>query len=159
MWVPVPGEGEPTALLVVEDATEVLRGQRLQAWAEMARIIAHEIKNPLTPLRLSTEHLREVSTGVAHPERAHGFDEVFERCTTNILRQVEELRVIATEFSAFSSIPRIEPEAGDLAAAMRELVEAYREAAARAWRCSSRAAARRSGPASTRGCWGARCAT
>src|SRR6185436_18705385 len=53
VWVPVPGEGEPTALLVVEDATEVLRGQRLQAWAEMARIIAHEIKNPLTPIRLS----------------------------------------------------------------------------------------------------------
>lgn len=123
VWVPVPGEGEPTALLVVEDATEVLRGQRLQAWAEMARIIAHEIKNPLTPLRLSTEHLREVHRG-----GGPAFDEVFERCTTNILRQVEELRTIATEFSAFSSIPRIEPRTGDLAEVMRRLVEAYREA-------------------------------
>jgi two-component system nitrogen regulation sensor histidine kinase NtrY len=123
VWVPVPGAGEPTALLVVEDATEVLRGQRLQAWAEMARIIAHEIKNPLTPLRLSTEHLREVYRG-----GGDGFDEVFERCTTNILRQVEELRVIATEFSAFSSIPRIEPKTGDLTAAMQELVEVYRGA-------------------------------
>ena len=57
--VPLDGPGEPAALLVVEDVTEVLRGQRLEAWAEMARMIAHEIKNPLTPIRLSAEHLRE----------------------------------------------------------------------------------------------------
>ncbi|HEX6200223.1 MAG TPA: ATP-binding protein, partial [Thermoanaerobaculia bacterium] len=141
VWVPVPGEGEPTALLVVEDATEVLRGQRLEAWAEMARIIAHEIKNPLTPLRLSAEHLQEVyrslsgDGGRGRPAGEggvldRGFDEVFERCTTNILRQVEELRQIATEFSAFSSIPRIDPRSGDLVAAMRELVDAYRSAGA-----------------------------
>ena len=60
VWVPLPGAGEPSALLVVEDATEVLRSQRLLAWAEMARMIAHEIKNPLTPIRLSTEHMMEV---------------------------------------------------------------------------------------------------
>ena len=125
VWVPVPGEGEPTALLVVEDATEVLRGQRLQAWAEMARIIAHEIKNPLTPLRLSTEHMREV-----HRNHGEGFDEVFERCTVNILRQVEELRQIASEFSTFSTIPKIDPQPGDLVEAMERLVEAYRSATA-----------------------------
>ncbi len=124
VWVPVPGSGEPTALLVVEDATEVLRSQRLQAWAEMARIIAHEIKNPLTPLRLSTEHMREV-----HREGGAAFDEVFDRCTRNILGQVEELRQIASEFSTFSSIPRIEPRAGDLASTMDDLVESYRSAA------------------------------
>ena len=60
VWVPVPGEGEPAALLVVEDVTETLRSQRLEAWAEMARIIAHEIKNPLTPIRLNIEHLQQV---------------------------------------------------------------------------------------------------
>ena len=124
VWVPVPGSGEPTALLVVEDATEVLRSQRLQAWAEMARIIAHEIKNPLTPLRLSTEHMREV-----YREGSDAFDEVFERCTRNILGQVEELRQIASEFSTFSSIPRIEPKSGDLVRTMDELVESYRSAA------------------------------
>jgi signal transduction histidine kinase len=131
--VPVPGRGEPTALLVVEDATEVLRGHRLQAWAEMARIIAHEIKNPLTPLRLSTEHLREVFRGLPAGERGRGeaFEEVFERCTANILSQVDELRSIATEFSAFSSIPTIEPVPGDLAAAMGELVAAYGDARTR----------------------------
>ncbi len=123
VWVPVPGAGEPSALLVVEDATEVLRGQRLLAWAEMARIIAHEIKNPLTPIRLSTEHLREVYRSA--PEQ---LDRVFERCTVNILSQVEELRSIASEFSTYSAILRIEPKPGDLTQAIEELVEGYRAA-------------------------------
>lgn len=120
VWVPVPGAGEPSALLVVEDATEVLRGQRLLAWAEMARIIAHEIKNPLTPIRLSTEHLREVYRSA--PEQ---LDRVFERCTVNILTQVEELRSIASEFSTYSNILRIDPRLGDLTEAIAELVEGY----------------------------------
>jgi signal transduction histidine kinase len=121
--VPVPGAGEPSELLVVEDATEELRAQRLLAWAEMARIIAHEIKNPLTPIRLSTEHLREVW----QRDREH-FEPVFERCTTNILAQVDELRQIALEFSTYSSIPRIDPAPADLVAAMGELIEGYRAA-------------------------------
>jgi signal transduction histidine kinase len=123
VWVPLPGAGEPAALLVVEDATEVLRHQRLVAWAEMARIIAHEIKNPLTPIRLSTEHMREVWQ--RDPDH---FDRVFERCTTNILTQVEELRSIASDFSAYSAILRIDPQPGDLTASMTDLVEAYRAA-------------------------------
>jgi len=123
VWVPLPGEGEPAALLVVEDATEVLRNQRLLAWAEMARIIAHEIKNPLTPIRLSAEHMREVWQ--RDPEH---FDRVFERCTANILTQVEELRSIASEFSAYSAILRIDPKPGDLTAVIVDLVEAYRAA-------------------------------
>ena len=151
VWVPVPGRGEPTALLVVEDATEVLRGQRLQAWAEMARIIAHEIKNPLTPLRLSTEHLREVFRG-SREGRASEEDlaEVFERCTSNILAQVDELRTIATEFSAFSSIPTIEPIPGDLAAAMRELVDAYGDARTRGVEVSFERAGPETGPVASR---------
>jgi signal transduction histidine kinase len=123
VWVPLPGAGEPSALLVVEDATEVLRGQRLLAWAEMARIIAHEIKNPLTPIRLSTEHLREVYRRA--PEQ---LDRVFERCTVNILTQVEELRSIASEFSTYSAILSIDPKPGDLTQAIAELVEGYRAA-------------------------------
>ena len=123
VWVPLPGPGEPSALLVVEDATEELRGQRLLAWAEMARIIAHEIKNPLTPIRLSAEHMKEVYA--RDPEH---FGAVFERCTNNILTQVDELRSIAAEFSAYSAIPRIEMKPGDLTAAVAELVEGYRAA-------------------------------
>ncbi len=123
IWVPLPGAGEPSALLVVEDATEVLRSQRLLAWAEMARMIAHEIKNPLTPIRLSTEHMVEV-----YRHDPDHFDRVFERCTNNILTQVEELRSIASEFSAYSSIPRIDPKPGDLVASLADLVEGYRAA-------------------------------
>ncbi len=119
-WVPIPGPDDPAALLVVDDATEVLRGQRLEAWAEMARIIAHEIKNPLTPIRLSAEHMQQVYRN--DPER---LGEVFERCTDNILKQVEELRDIASDFSIYSRIPRAELAEGDLVAAMKELVDAY----------------------------------
>jgi signal transduction histidine kinase len=120
VWAPLPGQGNPAALLVVEDVTEVLRVQRLEAWAEMARIIAHEIKNPLTPIRLSAEHMRQVWRD--DPEQ---FEEVFERCTANILRQVEELRVIALEFSTYSKIPRIDRREADLTATLAEVVEAY----------------------------------
>jgi signal transduction histidine kinase len=123
IWVPLPGAGEPAALLVVEDATEVLRNQRLVAWAEMARIIAHEIKNPLTPIRLSAEHMREVWK--RDPDH---FDRVFERCTVNILTQVEELRSIASEFSTYSALLQIDPKPGDLTATIADLVEAYRAA-------------------------------
>jgi signal transduction histidine kinase len=123
VWVPVPGSGEPSALLVVEDATEVLRGQRLLAWAEMARMIAHEIKNPLTPIRLSAEHMREV-----YRRDPGQLDRVFERCTANILAQVEELRAIASEFSTYSSIPRIDPRPADLVASLADLVGGYRAA-------------------------------
>jgi len=120
VWVPLAGEGAPGALLVVEDVTEVLRGQRLQAWAEMARMIAHEIKNPLTPIRLSTEHLRQVYE--AEPER---IDEIFERCTVNILNQVEELGTIASEFATYSRIPKIDPVPGNLVEVATEIVEGY----------------------------------
>jgi signal transduction histidine kinase len=120
VWVPLPGPGEPSALLVVEDVTEVFRGQRLEAWAEMARIIAHEIKNPLTPVRLSAEHMRQVyATDPQH------FGEIFERCTRNILHQVDELQQIASEFSTYSRIPRMEMKRDDLRRAMAELAEAY----------------------------------
>ncbi|MFQ5526378.1 MAG: ATP-binding protein [Thermoanaerobaculia bacterium] len=123
VWVPIEAEGEPTALFVIEDVTEVLRVQRLEAWAEMARIIAHEVKNPLTPIRLSAEHLREV-----HRSRPDEMEEVFERCTSNILEQVEELQHIAADFSTYSRIPEIKLEPGDVADEVRRLVETYRSA-------------------------------
>ncbi len=123
-WVPIPGAEDPAALVVVDDATEVLRAQRLEAWAEMARIIAHEIKNPLTPIRLSADHMRQVYR--ADRDR---FDEVFERCTSNILKQVDELADIASDFSIYSRIPRAEKAEGDLVAALEELVGDYRDVA------------------------------
>ena len=132
VWVPLAAGGELGALLVVEDVTEVLQGQRLQAWAEMARMIAHEIKNPLTPIRLSTEHLREVYS--SEPER---IGEIFERCTSNILTQVDELRLISSEFATYSRIPKIDPVDGDLVAVSQDIVSGY--AASRFERDSRRA--------------------
>ena len=122
-WVPLPDLEGTAAILVVDDDTEVLRGQRLEAWAEMARIIAHEIKNPLTPIQLSTEHLRQV-----WQNDGEGFDLVFQRCTDNILRQVEELRDLASDFSIYSRIPRAELVADDLQNALEEVTEVYRDA-------------------------------
>ena len=120
IWLPLPGPGEPVALMVLEDVSEVLRGQRLQAWAEMARIIAHEVKNPLTPIRLSTEHLRAV-----HSAGGDDLDAAIERCTANILEQVDELQEIASEFSVYSHIPRMQVELADLAEAVEGVAEGY----------------------------------
>jgi signal transduction histidine kinase len=86
----------------------------------MARIIAHEIKNPLTPIRLSTEFLREV-----WQRDRERFPEALERCTANILRQVDELRDIAGDFATYSRLPRLERAPGDLAALAREIVAGY----------------------------------
>lgn len=126
IWVPLPGSEDPAALLVVDDVTEVVRGQRLEAWAEMARIIAHEIKNPLTPIQLSAEHMRQVFA-----TDRENFEPVLERCTDNIVDQVEELRDIASDFSIYSRIPEARLVPGDLVIAMEELAGAYRDAGGR----------------------------
>ena len=89
----------------------------------MARIIAHEVKNPLTPIRLSTEHMQQVYA--SDPER---FGEVFERCTRNILGQVEELRAIASEFSTYSRVPNMDLRPGDVVALARSVTAAYQAA-------------------------------
>lgn len=119
IWIPLDAD-EPASLLVVDDVSEILRGQRLEAWAEMARIIAHEIKNPLTPIRLTTEHLQQVYR--THPE---AFAPIFERCTANILKHVQELQLIASEFSIYSRIPQAQMEKEDLVDVVRDLVASY----------------------------------
>jgi len=79
---------------------ELERTHRLEAWAEMARQVAHEIKNPLTPIQLNAEHLRRV-----HADRGKPLSPVLEDCVSNILTQVSLLRTIASEFSSFASAP------------------------------------------------------
>ena len=80
------------------------RTNRLEAWAEMARQVAHEIKNPLTPIQLSAEHLRRV-----HADRGRPLSPVLDDCTETILSQVRLLRQIAGEFSSFASSPTPRP--------------------------------------------------
>jgi signal transduction histidine kinase len=96
------------------------RTNRLEAWAEMARQVAHDIKNPLTPIQLSTEHLRRV-----HRDRGEPLGDVLESCTTTILSQVRLLRQIAGEFSSFATTPAPRPVATDVRGLLEEVLQAY----------------------------------
>jgi signal transduction histidine kinase len=99
------------------------QSNRLAAWAEMARQVAHEVKNPLTPIQLSAEHLRRVwADGSAE------FGATLEECTRTILEQVRILRGIATEFSAFARPPGQQPEPLDLPALVQGVLLPYRAA-------------------------------
>jgi signal transduction histidine kinase len=121
--VPLPLGGSGSRLAVIEDVSDVVRSNRLAAWAEMARIIAHEIKNPLTPIRLSVEHLREVWR-----RGGPDFEKVLEECATNVLRQTEELRRAAAEFSDYARLPRPDVKSVPLSPLLEEAAAAYRGA-------------------------------
>ena len=97
------------------------RTHRLEAWAEMARQVAHEIKNPLTPIQLSAEHLRRV-----HADRGEPLGEVLDSCVTSILGQVRLLRQISSEFSSFASSPTARPAPVDLPELVAGVVDPYR---------------------------------
>ena len=127
--IPLPADEElkrlVEAFLSMADTLEnqredLARAQRLRAWAEMARIIAHEIKNPLTPIRLSAEHLREVWRR-GDPSR----DRVLEECLANILAQTESLRGIAAEFSDYARLPQPHPEPVRVRPLVEAVVSAY----------------------------------
>lgn len=94
---------------------------RVEASAEMARRVAHDIKNPLTPVQLSAEHLLRVAADQGHAPRS-----VVEVCAENILRQVRMLRQIATEFSTFGTAPVPQPESCDVLALLEEVALSYR---------------------------------
>ena len=97
------------------------RTHRLEAWAEMARQVAHEIKNPLTPIQLSAEHLQRV-----HADRGEPLGPVLESCVDAILGQVRLLRQISAEFSSFASSPTARPAPVELTALIAEVVDPYR---------------------------------
>src|SRR5581483_10738396 len=96
--------------------TELERTQRLEAWADMARQVAHDIKNPLTPIQLSAEHARRVNI-----DRGRPLSPVLDECVAAILSQVKLLRQISAEFSSFASSPTPRPEPTDLAALIDEV--------------------------------------
>jgi signal transduction histidine kinase len=96
------------------------RTQRLEAWAEMARQVAHDIKNPLTPIQLSAEHLERV-----HRDRGEPLSPVLQSCVETILAQVRLLRQIAAEFSSFATTPEPRPVPTRLDELVEEVVNAY----------------------------------
>ncbi|HEY3175085.1 MAG TPA: ATP-binding protein [Candidatus Polarisedimenticolia bacterium] len=114
------GEG---IILLLEDVTETVRSNRLAAWAEMARRIAHEIKNPLTPIQLSAEHIQRVFA-----EESPEFPAVLEECLRTIMREVGNLRSISSEFSTYARIPTPRKELVDTSSLIEEAVRPYRTA-------------------------------
>ncbi|MDP6579959.1 MAG: ATP-binding protein, partial [Vicinamibacterales bacterium] len=97
------------------------RTHRLEAWTEMARQVAHEIKNPLTPVQLSAEHLLRV-----HSDRGSPLSPVLQGCVDSILKQVRILRQIASEFSSYASSPVADPEPTSLADLIDDIIAPYR---------------------------------
>ncbi|MGE0866037.1 MAG: ATP-binding protein, partial [Vicinamibacterales bacterium] len=100
---------------------ELERTNRLAAWADMARQVAHDIKNPLTPIQLNAEHLRRV-----HVDRGRPLGGVIDECVTNILGQVRLLRQISSEFSSFASSPEPKPVDTSLFELVAEIIDPYR---------------------------------
>jgi len=101
--------------------SQLERTHRLEAWAEMARQVAHEIKNPLTPIQLSAEHLRRV-----HQDRGEPLGKVLDGCVDAILGQVRLLRQISAEFSSFASSPTAKPAPVDVPELVADVIDPYR---------------------------------
>jgi two-component system nitrogen regulation sensor histidine kinase NtrY len=104
-------------IITLDDITELVSAQRTSAWADVARRIAHEIKNPLTPIQLSAERIRRKFGKVITEDKA-----VFEQCTDTIVRQVDDIRRMVDEFSRFARMPKPVIEGEDVADTVRQTV-------------------------------------
>jgi two-component system nitrogen regulation sensor histidine kinase NtrY len=104
-------------IITLDDITELVSAQRTSAWADVARRIAHEIKNPLTPIQLSAERIRRKFGKVITEDKA-----VFEQCTDTIVRQVDDIRRMVDEFSRFARMPKPVIEGEDVADTVRQVV-------------------------------------
>jgi nitrogen fixation/metabolism regulation signal transduction histidine kinase len=125
----LPGEdGEPAGLvLVFDDITQLLHAQREAAWGEVARRLAHEIKNPLTPIQLSAERMRRRLL----PAMAERDAELLDRATHTIVQQVEAMKQMVNAFSEYARAPAMQLADFDLNALVREVAELYRAHEAR----------------------------
>jgi two-component system nitrogen regulation sensor histidine kinase NtrY len=141
-------DGARGVVLVIEDLTELLAAQRAAAWSEVARRMAHEIKNPLTPIQLSAERIaRNFPRPAAQPARAageildiggdissgNGHDpnervaRIVDECTQTITREVASLKAMVDEFSQFARLPRARLEPNDLNEVVRQAVALYED--------------------------------
>jgi len=113
----------PIGLLVVfDDLTDVIKAQKAIAWEEVARRIAHEIKNPLTPIKLSTERMMK-----KWEQKDKDFDRIFERSTRTIVNEVDSLKRLVDEFSRFGKMPEIKKMPTNLASIINEALELYKD--------------------------------
>jgi two-component system, NtrC family, nitrogen regulation sensor histidine kinase NtrY len=110
-------------VLVFEDLTELIKAQKVAAWQEVARRVAHEIKNPLTPIQLSAQRLRKKFF-----EKAPDFDKVFDESTNVIINEVTSLKHMVDEFSKFARLPSPQMAHQSLHDVVNEVVALYRGA-------------------------------
>ena len=110
-------------VLVGEDLTQVQQSQRAYAWREVARRIAHEIKNPLTPIKLNAQRVLRKFSPQINQDRS-----VFTDCLGTIVAQVDELKKLVNEFSSFAKMPATQPMSNDIHEIIEETLTLYREA-------------------------------
>lgn len=110
-------------VLAFDNLTELEKAQRMAAWREVARRIAHEVKNPLTPIQLSAQRLRK-----KYLDRLAGAEEVFDACTRTIINQVDELKRLVSEFSSFARMPAVKKTLNVLGEQAEEVLILYKEA-------------------------------
>jgi two-component system nitrogen regulation sensor histidine kinase NtrY len=117
-------EGKPIGfVLVFDNLTKLEKMQRMAAWREVARRIAHEIKNPLTPIQLSAQRLRR-----RYPEILDEKNSVFDQCTNTIITQVDELKRLVSEFSQFARMPKVQKSQDNLTKLASNTLFLYQEA-------------------------------
>jgi two-component system, NtrC family, nitrogen regulation sensor histidine kinase NtrY len=110
-------------VVVFDDLTQLIKAQRMAAWREVARRIAHEIKNPLTPIQLSAQRLRK-----RYLSRFEEEEKVFDECTAMIIKSVDELKTLVDEFSNFARMPAAQPAPTNLNEILQEALTLYQEA-------------------------------
>jgi len=116
-------EGKTLGVLVfLEDITQIQKVQRMEAWREVARRIAHEIKNPLTPIQLSAERLRK-----RYAKLLGGDGAILDKCTNTIIQQVDELKNLVNEFSQFARLPTAQLASHDLNEIVQEALFLFKE--------------------------------
>ena len=116
-------DGSSLGIMVfLEDITEIQKAQRMEAWREVARRIAHEIKNPLTPIQLSAERLRK-----RYAEMLEADGAILDKCTSTIIQQVDELKNLVNEFSQFARLPSAQLLSNDLNEVVNEALFLFKE--------------------------------
>ncbi len=111
------GDEGRSFVITLDDITDLVTAQRTSAWADVARRIAHEIKNPLTPIQLSAERLKRKYGRVITTDR-----EVFDQCTDTIVRQVDDIKRMVDEFSSFARMPKARLEEDELIQCVKQVV-------------------------------------
>ncbi len=118
-----PGQGPPGAVIVLEDVTPLMQAQKVAAWGEVARKLAHEVKNPLTPIKLSAQRMRK-----AHLKGASDFDRVLAESIDAIVSEVDALQHLVDEFAQFARLPPSRPVEGSLNAVIEAALGLYETA-------------------------------